>query len=103
LSTKLSLNGYYSLGYVNADTTGNSAGVVMNPYDILESYGRASFDVRNRVFVSGNWNLPRRISLSPFMSAASGAPFNVSVGQDLFGTGVFNARPALGVSCGNGS
>ena len=34
-------------------------------------------------------------ALSPFLVGSSGSPFNVTVGQDLFGTGVFNARPAL--------
>ena len=95
LGTTLSLFGYYSLNYANADTTGNSAGVIMNPYDFQESYGRASFDVRNRYFMGGSWNLPHRFAISPFLVAASGAPFNVTVGQDLFGTGAFNGRPAL--------
>ena len=95
LSTKLSLSGYYTLSYADSDTTGNNPSVAMNPYNILESYGRASFDVRNRLFLMGTWNLPRRFSLSPFLVTASGAPFNVTVGPDLFGTGVFNARPAF--------
>jgi hypothetical protein len=95
LSTKLSLFGYYTLSYADSDTTGNSPSVAMNPYNLLESYGRASFDVRNRFFLAGTWNLPHRFSLSPFLVTASGAPFNVTVGQDLFGTGVYNARPAF--------
>ncbi len=95
LSTKLTLGGFYTLSYANADTTGNSAGLIMNPYDIRQDYGRAAFDVRNRAVLIGNWNLPHRISLSPFVVASSGSPFNISVGQDLFGTGNFNARPAL--------
>ncbi len=95
LSTKLSLFGYYTLSYADSDTTGNAPTVAMNPYNLLESYGRASFDVRNRFFLAGTWNLPHRFSLSPFLVAASGAPFNVTLGQDLFGTGVFNARPAF--------
>ena len=95
LSTKLSLFGYYTLSYADSDTTGNNPSVAMNPYNLLESYGRASFDVRNRLFLAGTWNLPHRFSLSPFLVTASGAPFNVTVGPDLFGTGVFNARPAF--------
>ena len=95
LSTKLSLFGYYTLSYADSDTTGNNPSVAMNPYNILESYGRASFDVRNRFFLAGTWNLPHRFTLSPFLVTASGAPFNVTVGPDLFGTGVFNARPAF--------
>jgi hypothetical protein len=95
MGTRLSLNGYYSLGYADSDTSGNSAGAVMNPYNFLENYGRAGFDVRNRVFLSGTVGLTHGFSLNPFMVAASGAPFNVTVAQDLFGTGMFNARPAL--------
>jgi hypothetical protein len=108
LSTTLSLFGYYTLSYADSDTTGNNPSVAMNPYDLLESYGRASFDVRNRFFLAGTWNLPHRFTLSPFLVTASGAPFNVTVGgqrpstygtdsswPDLFGTGVFNARPAF--------
>ena len=95
LSTKLTLGGFYTLGYANADTNGNRGGLIMNPYDIQQNYGRAGFDVRNRMVLFGNWNLPHRISLSPFVVASSGSPFNITVGQDLFGTGSFNARPAL--------
>jgi hypothetical protein len=103
LGTKLSLFGYYTLNYADSDTTGNTPTVAMNPYNIRESYGRASFDVRNRFFMAGTWNLPHRFSLSPFLVTASGAPFSVTLGQDLFGTGVFNARPALAPSGASGS
>jgi hypothetical protein len=103
LSTKLTLGGFYTLGYANADTTGNAAGLIMNPYDIQQNYGRAAFDVRNRVVLFGNWNLPHRVSLSPFLVASSGSPFNVTVPQDLFGIGAFNARPALAAAGATGS
>jgi hypothetical protein len=103
LSTKLSLFGYYTLNYADSDTTGNTPTVAMNPYNLMESYGRASFDVRNRFFLAGTWNLPHRFSLSPFLVTASGAPFNVTLGQDLFGTGVFNARPAFAPAGASGS
>jgi hypothetical protein len=95
LGAKLSLFGYYTLNYADSDTTGNTPTVAMNPYNLLESYGRASFDIRNRFFMAGTWNLPHRFALSPFLVTASGAPFNVTVGPDLFGTGVFNARPGF--------
>jgi hypothetical protein len=75
----------------------------MNPYDLLESYGRASFDVRNRLFLAGTWNLPHRFSLSPFLVTASGAPFNVTMNQDVYGTGVYNARPAFAAPGASGA
>jgi hypothetical protein len=102
LNTKLTLGGFYTLSYADADTTGNSAGLIMNPYDIRQDYGRAAFDVRNRIAVFGNWNLPYRFSLSPFVVASSGSPFNVSVPEDLFGTGSYNARPAMAAAGATG-
>ncbi len=102
MSTKLSLFGYYTLNYANSDTTGNSAGVAMNPYNFLESYGRAAFDVRNRLFLAGTWNVTHGISVNPFLVTSSGAPFSVTMGEDLFGTGVFNARPAFAAAGASG-
>jgi hypothetical protein len=103
LGTKLSVNSYYSLSYADSDSTGSSASVAMNPYNILENYGRASFDVRNRFFLSGNWNLPRRFSLSPFLVANTGAPFNVTIPElDLFGTAFYNDRPTFAAAGATG-
>jgi hypothetical protein len=99
LSNKVSLGGFYTLSYADADTNGNSAALAMDPYDINLDYGRAPFDVRNRVVIIGNWNLPHRISVSPFLVTSTGSPFSVTLGQDLFGTGALNARPALGTPC----
>jgi hypothetical protein len=104
LSTKLSLFGYYTLSYADSDTTGNNPSVAMNPYNLMESYGRASFDVRNRFFLAGTWNLPHRFSLSPFLVTASGAPFNVTVSPDMYGTEVLgNSRPAFAPAGASGS
>jgi hypothetical protein len=95
---KLTLFGVYTLGY--ADGNGSSP---MNPYDIAEDYGRAGFDVRNRVFVGGTWTAPHGFTISPFVVANSGAPFNITLGQDLYGTSVFNGRPALASPGASGS
>ncbi len=103
LSNKLTLGGFYTLSYADADTNGNTPALAMNPYDIRQDYGRASFNVRNRAVLIGNWNLPHRFTLSPFVVAASGSPFNVTVAQDLFGTGTFNARPALAAAGATGA
>ncbi len=94
MGAKLMLVGFYTLSYAHSNTGGVSS-FVMNPYDIEEDYGRAAFDVRHRVFVGGTWTLPRGFAVSPFIVANTGAPVNVTLGQDVYGTGIFNARPAL--------
>ena len=79
---KLSLFGYYSLNYANSDTSGASS-FPSNQYDVGADYGRASFDIRHRVFMGGTIGLPHGFRLSPFMIFNSGSPYNVTVGQDL--------------------
>ena len=94
MGAKLSLFGYYTLNYANSDTGGASSfpSVVNN---IGLDYGRAAFDVRHRVFLGGTIGLPYAFRLSPFMTASSGAPYNITTGQDLNGDSVFNDRPAI--------
>jgi hypothetical protein len=110
IGTMLSLWGYYTLNYANSDTSG--AGYIPAvpcgapslpagaPCGIEEDYGRASFDVRHRVFLGGTVGMPAGFRLSPFLVAWSGSPFNITTGQDLYGISVFNMRPTLG-TCGN--
>lgn len=101
MGTKLSLFGYYTLNYANSDTSGASS-IPSNPFDLAEDYGRASFDVRHRVFFGGTMGLPYGFRLSPFMIASSGAPFNITTGQDSFGNAAFNTRATLG-TCSAGA
>ena len=124
LGNKVSLFGFYALGFANSDLgSGGGAAVaaggggfggafggggggspqfVMNSYDPMEDWGRASFDVRNRVFVGGTISLPYAFRLSPFIIANSSTPFNIIVGQDLNGDSIFNDRPALASTPGPG-
>jgi hypothetical protein len=92
---KLTLFGFYSLSYANGDT-GGAGSFASNPaLGIKADYGRASFDVRNRLFFGGTVALPHGFRVSPFLVANSGAPFNVITGQDLNGDSIFNDRPAF--------
>ena len=86
--------GFYTLSYANSDTSGPTY-QPMNPYDIGEDYGPASFISRNQAFVGGSIQMPKGFRLSPFMIASTGRPFNITLGQDVYGTGVFSARPSL--------
>ena len=105
--SKLSLFGYYSLNYANSDPIGSfSSGATnaaafttsfpSNQYDLKVDYGRASFAIHDRVFLGGTIGLPRGFRLSPFMVFNSGAPYNVTVGQDLSNDSLLNDRPAFG-------
>jgi len=125
IGTKLSLFGYDALGFANSDlgaggaatisTSGGGGGFgggfgggtsspqfVMNSYDPGEDWGRAAFDVRNRLFLGGTLSLPYAFRLSPFIIADSGSPFDIIVGQDLNGDSIFNDRPALASTAGPG-
>ena len=91
---RLSLNAYYVLNYANSDTSGANS-FASDPYDLMLDYGRASFAVRNRVFLGGTVALPKGFSLNPFLLVSSGQPFNITLGQDLIGSSIFNQRPAF--------
>ena len=91
---KYSLFGYYALNYANSNTAGASS-FPSNPYNLQQDYGRAAFDVRNRVFLGGTFSLPYAFRVSPFLVASSGHPYNVTIGQDLIGSSIFNQRPAF--------
>ncbi len=98
--SKVSLFGFYTLSYVDSNTAGGG-GFPMNQYDLEEDYGRAAYDVRNRLFVGGSWNMPRGIQLFPFIVVNSARPFNITTGQDLNGDTIFNERPAFASSLSN--
>ena len=93
-ASRISLFGFYSLNFANADTSG--AGYFpSNPFSPSADYGRASFDVRNRFLLGGNIQAPFGVSLSPMLVSNSGQPFNITLGQDLNGDNQFNDRPAF--------
>jgi hypothetical protein len=92
--SKIQLFGYYVLNYANSDTSGVSS-FPSNSHDIPSSYGRASFDIRNRVFLGGSFALPFAFRLSPFIIASSGTPFNITVRDDLNDDSIFNDRPGF--------
>ena len=97
---KLMLFGYYVLNYANGDTSG-AGSFPSNPYNTLQDYGRASFDIRNRATIGGSIALPYGLRLSPFMVANSGSPYNITLSQDLIGSSQFNQRPAFASSLSN--
>lgn len=90
----LMLFGFYMHNDAHADTSG--AGYFpSSPYNPMADYGRASFDVANRVVVGGSVPMPWGFTLNPFIVANSGQPFNITIGQDLNGDSQANDRPAF--------
>jgi hypothetical protein len=94
MGTKLSLFGYYTLNYANSDTSG-AGSFPSNPGNLQEDYGRASYDIRHRLFLAGSIGLPRGFRLSPFLIASSGIPFNITSGTDPYQSDQYNVRPAF--------
>ncbi len=94
LGSKVSLFGFYTLSYVNSDTSGASS-FPSNQFNLMQDYGRASFDVRHRLFLGGTFTLPYALRLNPFLVVNSGRPYDITVGQDLNGDSIFNDRPSF--------
>jgi len=94
VGSKLQMFGYYSMNYANSDTAGINS-FPTNSYDISEDYSRASFDVRNRLFLGGSIAFPYLFRLSPFMVVSSGSPYNIVSPLDLNGDAQYNNRPGL--------
>jgi len=102
-ASKVSLFGFYTLSFVDSNTAGGGS-FPMNQYDQEEDYGRAAYDVRNRLFLGGSWNLPKGIQLFPFVVVNSAPPVNIVLSNDLGGgeyLPTFNARPAFASSLSN--
>lgn len=96
----------YSLSKTTNDTDGQGGALFpANSYDLTGEFGRAAFDVRHRFTFAGTINLPwQQVSLNPFIIVSSGAPFNITTGQDTNGDRLFTERPSfapVGVDCNN--
>jgi hypothetical protein len=89
-SSRVSLFGNYSLGYANSIPS-----TPTDPYDFRLDWGRASFDRRHNFMLMGNVLVPWSIHLAPFVALASGQPYDVLVGEDMFGDTLTNARAAF--------
>jgi hypothetical protein len=94
IGAKLSLAGYYTYNHADSDTSG-ARSFPSNPLNLQEDYGRASFDIRHRLFLIGTIGLPRGFRLSTYVIASSGLPFNITTGTDPFQDNLFNVRPTF--------
>lgn len=94
VSPRFSLFGFYSLNSAHSNTDG--AGTFpANQYDLSSEYGPAAFNVHQRLFIGGSMAAPYGLRFSPFVMASSGAPFDITLGRDVYGDSLYNARPAF--------
>jgi len=94
-NSKVSLFGNYS--YNNAS---DLPGTPSNPYNFLQDYGRSSLERKHRFQLIGSVLAPGNIRVSPFVTVQSGSPYDVTLGRDIFGDTLKNARPTFaGSSC----
>lgn len=109
LNPKVSVFANYFFGLSKGDSDGGgrfSGGGGSFPaysYDVSGEYGKTAFDIRHRVTLVGSFTLPWRISVNPFVTISSGAPFNIITGIDSNGDLQFTERPTfeqLAVKCG---
>lgn len=97
----VSLFGFYVLNHAMSNTDGIGT-FPANPYNPSGEYGPASTDVRQRVTVGGSINMRWSVRISPFVIVQSGAPFDITTGDDLYGTTLFNARPGIATNPATG-
>jgi len=69
-----------------------------NPYSMAGEYGPASTDIRNQGTFGGSIATKWGFSFNPLLIVESGGPFNITVGQDLYGDTLFNGRPGIAVA-----
>lgn len=68
-----------------------------NPYSMAGEYGPASTDIHNQGTFGGSIATKWGFSFNPLVILESGAPFNITAGQDLYGNTLFNGRPGIAV------
>jgi hypothetical protein len=94
LNPKYSFFGFYRLGFSNGDTDG-AGSFPAYTWDLTGEYGRSSFDIRHNFVIGGNFTLPWKVTINPFITAFSGRPFNITLGTDRNGDLLFNERPSF--------
>ena len=76
-----------------------------NPYDFMQDWGRSNLDRHHNFTTIGNILGPKNIAFSPFITLRSGAPYDVLLGEDIYGSTYTNARAAFapsGATCNVG-
>ncbi len=100
-SKQVSLFGYYVFNHASSNTDGLGT-FPANPNDDSGEYGPAATDIHHRFLLGGSLQMRGNIRISPYTIIQSGAPFNITTGEDRYGTMLFNSRPGIADSAGPG-
>jgi hypothetical protein len=93
INSRVSLNAYYTMMSANGDV--DSLTSPSNPFNIMQDYGRSSFDRRNYFSLQGTVKAPFGLQFNPLFIAGSGLPYDLTIGSDLNGDTIANDRPAF--------
>jgi hypothetical protein len=94
LNQWLSLNTQYLV--ISAHNNGGwDNATPSNPYKFDADWGAASWALKHNLDIVGTVNAPGGLQFSPFITAASGQPYDLTLGSDRNGDTVANDRPAF--------
>jgi len=94
ISSRFSLAGMYTFNRSMSNTDSVNT-IPADPYSMVGEYGPAATDIRHYGSVTGSMTPLFGVTFSPMLILASGPPFDITVGRDLYGDGLFNARPGV--------
>ncbi len=79
-SRRVSLQGNYQ--YTRAN---DLPGTPTNPYNFAQDWGRSSLDRHHNFTTIRQHHRPKNMFFAPFVTLRSGAPYDVLLGQDIYG------------------
>ncbi len=102
IGKNISFFAFYVLSKAMSDTDGAWTFPV-DSNNLAQEWGRSSLDTRHRFMLAGSLMTRWGVRLSPFITARSGAPFNITTGRDNNLDTEFNDRPSkvAGGMCGD--
>jgi hypothetical protein len=83
--------------YTLSRTDNNTGGITWfpaNQYDLSGEWSRADFDQKHRFNLLESYSPGKSFTIGLGVTAASGKPYSLTSGGDIYGTGLTNGRPA---------
>jgi hypothetical protein len=77
------------------NTDSGTSGSPFDAYDFSREWARTPFGSLLFAYGGGNYSGPHGLSISTFVLASSGTPFNITTGRDTNGDTIFSERPAF--------